>query len=295
MATTPFPRVLPLFVGALSDLPTQLRREAQARAIPLVAIDDVIGRLPDNVRSAPCFLDRLTGLWRYDFGRPVDRLPRDQMMVGTLMYTPVPTLLDAAGVAVRWLREEQLSVYFGRLADEGRHQDVLYEMLPMRTPEAGVSATFEVPAAGSTTIDWLIRRDHSPDILIDVKNRIVDLIEYLVAVASRPEAPQAVEPAHDHSSVLRGIENKFELADPNQRLQGAWIVTMLKQEQFRLRQAFDALDGSRVHFVVLNNTHRDGYVLARPGIDAGDILATFGLLDAPDLVFTAGSAFPRHG
>lgn len=283
----PFPRLPPIFVGALSDVPSRLRREAVEKGVPLDEIDGIAAALPQPLRAAPCFLDRLTGHWRYDFGGVIDGLPNDRVVLGTHMFTPVGNLLEALLIAKSRLPSHQFAVYLTRLGDAGRHQDALVEMLPMRDIGADVDAEFEVPGSGDTTVDWLIHRSRAPDILLDVKNRITDLVDYFLTMTGQDVDPRSHAPAHDHEAMLRGIENKLPPQDPEERLQGGWIVSQLQQEETSLRDAFESLAPDRVHFIILNNGHREGYILSQPDVDGSDLLSFLGLVAAPRLVFRA--------
>jgi hypothetical protein len=166
-------------------------------------------------------------------------------------------------------------------------------MLPIRNLSAEVtSLSFEVPSRGGTTVDWRIERGELPPIRVDVKNRSVDLVPYLCAQVDGTAT--AIEPAHDHRLLFRSIENKFEVADPAAVLQGAWIVTQVRQEEAELRAAFHSLDTARVHFAIINNTHRDAYVIARDDVSPHELLSVFGLKDSPRMVFRRG-VDPRDG
>ncbi len=281
----PFPRVPPVLVGALSDFAECLESHGNERGVPAEQVASLLAVIPEALLAAPCFLDRLTGLWRYDFGAPIDRLPADRVVLGTLMFTPVGRLLDVLVVAQSRLAHDELVEYAQRLADPGRHQDVMAEMLPVLALGTEVQLDFEVPGEGGRTVDWLIHRFAEPDILLDVKNRIFDLVDYFTTIVDSGTEGEAPAPRHDHSRILRDIEEKFTPSDPTVRLQGAWIVSQLQQEEGELRDAFADLDPSRVHFVIVNNWTREAYILTGENVDGPQVLSALGLTHSDRFVF----------
>jgi hypothetical protein len=45
---------------------------ARYRGVAREEIEHVIALIPHAITTSPSFLDRLTGLWRYEFGEPLD-------------------------------------------------------------------------------------------------------------------------------------------------------------------------------------------------------------------------------
>ena len=62
--------VQPQLVGGIDTLWARLAAEGQARGLSKDQSDAVIAMLPPNLAACGCFLDRLTGIWRYEFGLP---------------------------------------------------------------------------------------------------------------------------------------------------------------------------------------------------------------------------------
>lgn len=88
-------------------------------------------------------------------------------------------------------------------------------------------------------------------------------------------------PRHDPASFFRDIVEKFGSRSPQERLQGAWIITELKQEVDELHHAYSALDSSRLHFAILYNWSKEAYFLARDDVDTMNLAALFGLRHSP--------------
>ncbi len=88
-----------------------------------------------------------------------------------------------------------------------------------------------------------------------MKSRFRDLLESIDRLESgeRDSDGTAPAPVHNVSLLFQSIEQKYTSTNPALQLQGAWIVTDLKQEESELNAAFDALDRSKVHFAILGD------------------------------------------
>jgi hypothetical protein len=212
-----------------------------------------------------CFLDRLTSLWRYDYGEPFDNLPGDMKVFGTNMYNEVDRLFDVITFARCRLDADHLSDYLHRLKDLKKHQDYLFEFAPILRLDSSVKVDYEVAgyAEGNGTVDWLIHSEPVP-ILLDVKNRTRDLIEALVRIQLGERDPDGTgpAPAHDLSLLFRSVEPKFRKRSPSEVIHAVWIVTTIKQEESELQAAFAKLDASRVHVAIFGDWGDDVYILA---------------------------------
>jgi len=228
-------------------------------------IDEVIRLVPAPILEEICFLDRLTSLWRYDYGEPFDDLPGNVKVFGTNMYNEVDRLFDVISCARCRLDSDQRSNYLQRLADRDNHQNLLFEFTPILRLDFSVRVDYEVAghAEGNNTVDWLIHSEPVP-LLLDVKNRTRDLIESLVRVQLGERDPDGTGPAptHDPSLLFRSVEPKFRKRSPSEIIQAVWIVTTIKQEESELQAAFAKLDASRVHVAIFGDWGDDVHVLA---------------------------------
>ncbi len=286
------PHMDPIFIADVDTLPNRIILTAHERGLTEAEAERLVALLPGPIRVTPCFRCRLTGLWRYEFGLPIERLPRDRVVIGTHMFPPVARLLETLVVASSRLPDEQLRRYLERLPDPARHLDVIAEMAPLRCVDPAVPAEFEVVGHGSgnRTIDWLLHPGTPPHVLLDVKYRTVDLIDGLQGIAQGQVGADGAVPApqHDLALLFRSTEEKFVTAAPGNCLQGAWVITELRQEEGELHQAFNNLDASRVHFGVIANWSDDVYLLANPAIDRQAILDLFRVNHSERLVFSRG-------
>src|ERR1700676_3101694 len=62
--------VLPQLIGGVDTLLVRLAAEGRARGLSEDLSNAVVAMLPPNLAACGCFLDRLTGIWRYEFGLP---------------------------------------------------------------------------------------------------------------------------------------------------------------------------------------------------------------------------------
>jgi hypothetical protein len=245
--------------------------------------------LPQSLQKVPAFHDKLTNLWRYDFGEPIDQLPNNQVVIGAHMFPPIDRLLRVLSVANMRLVESKFANYIQRLSNPAKHQDVLAEISPMFGVDLNISCDFEVSGygVGNRTIDWVICPSELPLVLFDVKCRMKDLIEGLgrIALGHRGPGGTGPEPVHDVSILFKDTENKFITKNPNEILQGIWIISQLQQERSELHAAFDSLDPMKLHFAILANWNQDAYILIRDGINRELIETLFGIKYSDRFVF----------
>ena len=252
-------QVFPGVVQELSDMKSCLISEFKSTNTAPENIDSFISWFPNDLLAAKCFLCRLTGLWRYEFGLPSTLDKTKKLLWGTPMWPPVNTLLKVVLNAHLKLPQAKLEIYLQRLTDLKKHQDALVEMIPTFRINYPIQIDFEVTgyASGNKTIDWKIGPIENRQILLDVKNRNKDLYEMMDR--ENTEAP----PQHNHSLLFSGLEDKFLHANPDQSLQGAFIFTSIMQESKKLHDAFNQLDSSKIHFAIIGNEKDDAYVLTR--------------------------------
>lgn len=252
-------------------------------------VNRLFNMLPQPLQRAPAFCDRITNLWRYDFGFPIDQLPGDSVAIGTHMFPPVERLLRVLFVANMRILEPKLSRYLQRLTDSAKHQDVLAEVSPMLEVNKNISSEFEVSGygAGKRTIDWLLRPSKSLTVLLDVKCRTKDLIEGLEQIVSGNLGPdgKGPTPAHDVTILFKDTEAKFSQNSPKEILQGVWVVTQLQQERSELQAAFKLLDPLKLHFAVITNWQKDAYILVRDGIQLETVTSLFSITHSDRFVF----------
>jgi hypothetical protein len=281
----------PRIVAGKAPMRERWPAEAAIAGLDEKVAERLFSLLPPALATAECFLDRLTNLWRYEFGLPFS-IGEHQKLLGTHMWQPVRSLVDVVSCAAGRLSQEQQRTYFDRLARIEKHEDVLVEFLPVLHLKASIHADFEFPTGvGNRDVDWRILPPLSPPVLIDVKNRRRDLIEFIEQIDSAP-GPLAGEkpaPVHDVSLLFRSIEVKFAAAHPDTQLQGAWISTELQQEEEELEEAFLVLDKEKVHFTVLGGWEPGLTILARRESDKALLCNLFGEEDSGKFRFKRGS------
>lgn len=284
------PRVPAVLVGELSTVPEILGRIARASGLMGEEAATVVRLCPRAIAEAPCFLDRRTGLWRYEFGLPFADLPGAGTVLGTHMFHPVDHLFLVLRCASERLPDEKLASYLLRLADPNKHEDLLVEFVPIVRLPRDVAVEYEVPgyATGNQTVDWRIAPESGRAVLLDVKNRTRDLMEGLARIGLGERSPSGTgpAPAHDPSILFRSIESKFGRQAPSDCLQGAWICTYLRQEERELHDAFLTLDPDRVHFAILGDWRSDGYILVVDEALRGPVRKLFLITESKRFVFT---------
>jgi hypothetical protein len=275
-------RRFPQAVGGKMTLRDAFIAEAVRIGSSVVDAQNLLAILPRRLAQAQCFLDRVTNLWRYEFGRPLTLCTGE--VFGPHVWQPIAHLVVATQCASRLLQPLPLRRWMGRLDDDSHHEEVLVELLPARRFPPESIAEFEFhTGVGNRDVDWRLTTPGHRPVLFDVKRRIADLLALAERTMSgeRRANGKVAQPAHDASLLFRSIEKKYARVDPDVQLQGVWIVTGLKQEVVDLRQAFDALDQRRVHFAVLGGWSGGVCLLTRRAADREVVLERLGAVEAP--------------
>lgn len=255
--------------------------DALSAGMAVQSVEALVALVPEPMQNAGAFLDKSTGLWRYEFGEPY--ILRDQYLLGTHMWVPIRHLRLALDAARQWVPPKKLQPFLTRLSDKSKHWLVLSEMMPVVRLASTTTADFEVAGLGqgNTDLDWLFTVG-ARRVSVDVKGRHTDLLQQAVRSDENGFMP---EPDHDPSLLFRSLTKKFRETDPDQLLQGAWITSHIKQHDRKLRVAFQALPAS-IHFVVLGDWERDIFVIARREQDLPFILETFGAVQSARFTYT---------
>lgn len=274
--------VFPHVVGDHGVLKDQLLQRAREQGLSVEQATERFAGLPAPLIDAGTFLDKLTGLWRYEFGVPfeIDRT----LVWGAHMWVPVDYLHRAIVTASARVSVQERVAYYARLNDPERHAVTLAEMIPGSKVRADIPAQFEVTGlgAGNTTVDWVV---HAPErrVILDVKSRSKDFIEQMTREDGSKWMP---EPEHDPALLFRSLDKKFLPTDPDELLQGVWIATHVQQNADALNKAFAALDPAKVHFAILGDCEPDIHLLVRRAADFAYLLDLFGATQSSRFTFT---------
>jgi len=256
------------FIGGQTDFRTCFIEESVRLGNDADLSGHVVSLIPASLLSAPCFLDNLTSLWRYEFGKPSHLDNSGRRLLGAHLWIPVRSAVLNLMCAFHRLSQVEMTSFLQRVANVDKHRDTLLEMTPILEAPRHIPAAFEVQGygPGNSTIDWVIGPIAQRLVLIDVKNRMCDLY------ASMDQSNVANPPPHDPAILLRSIESKFNPAKPDNCLQGAWITTLIKQDAARLNASFMDMDADKVHFIILGDEERDVSILTRREEDRNFLL-----------------------
>ena len=121
-------QVLPHAVGDHGALKDQLFQHAREQGLSVEQATERFAGISAPLIDAGTFLDKLTGLWRYEFGVPFEI---DGTLVwGSHMWVPVDHLHRAIVTANARLSEPERATYYARLNDPERHAVTHAEMIP---------------------------------------------------------------------------------------------------------------------------------------------------------------------
>jgi hypothetical protein len=277
-------QVMPQIVGAKATLRERLTADGLDAGLSEQEIERILEALPPRLAQAECFLDRLTGLWRYEFGAPIYLEEKGNLLWGAHMWVPVQHLRRGLSCCLNRVPAVKRAAYVARLDNLEKHLDVLSEMIPMLNMNECVSVDFEIVGrgVGNRTLDWLVGPIGGREILLDVKNRSADLIQQMDQPDAGREMPA---PQHDPALMFRGIERKLNPANSAVQLQGAWITTHLQQEAGELTAAFQALDPTKIHFAIFGHWEAGGCILVRNEVDREFLARLFGIEESDRFTF----------
>jgi hypothetical protein len=283
--------ILPQFIAAKAGLRDRLLEEFALAQISREETDQILSAVPALLLESGCFLDRMTGFWRYEFGIPFTVNDKQSLIWGTHMWVPVAHLCAALLASHRRTNGSKRQEYLARLADPARHQDVLCEMAPIIRVDPSIPADFEVAglSPGNQTLDWVLGPVSGRKVIFDVKRRVADFIGHANHFAGSNDLA-SLPPDHDPALLFRSVENKLSPNDPASSLQGVWIATEIKQESSKLATAFDALDQTKVHFAILADWQPDIHVLTRRPEDRQFLLGLFQATESNRFTFDRPSA-----
>ncbi|MDO8415723.1 MAG: hypothetical protein Q7S87_05865 [Agitococcus sp.] len=275
-------KIFPQTVQEVSTLRERLIITAKIQGWTESKITAVFSNVPNVLLDSLAFLDKLTGLWRYEFGIPFNINGR--LYWGTHMWIQVAHIFSVLECMSRRLTSEQQKFYLNRLADIEKHLDVLFEMIPAIHTSNEVKMDFEVVGLGSgnTDVDWVLNPLNQRRVLIDVKRRVIDFIFHASAM---DESGHLTEPDHEPKLLFKSIEKKFKEMSPDIQLQGAWINTIIKQDISRLVKDFYQLDSKKVHFIILGDWKKDALILTQKNEDRLYLRHLFSLEESERFTF----------
>jgi hypothetical protein len=245
----------------------------------------LLSMVPEPLRQVPCFIDRLSEVWLYDFGEAMKTTQGSAIGVG-ITFHPVIMLLDVVRCAHDRLALSEFTNYLTRLADPKKHADMLFEFAPILRLAPSTTVKHEVTGESpeNRTIDWRIDGKNGLSLLLEVKRRATDLIQSLERIEV-DESAAALIPSHDPGLLFRSVEAKFLSRSPDDMLQGVWIGSALKQEDTELEASFKHMDQTKLHFAILGSYDGPVHLISRKDVPWDDILQLLAVQEGGDLVF----------
>ncbi|MCJ7507353.1 MAG: hypothetical protein MUO85_01315 [candidate division Zixibacteria bacterium] len=249
---------------------------------------ELFSLLPQALKETPAWFDKLTNLWRYEYGIPYDRMPEEIIISGTNVHLPVSELYTSVRIANKRLRRDQLLKFLERLSNKEKHCDVLFEMRPIKDVKVNLQTNYEVTGLGigNTTYDWQVKGKFI-NIVFDVKNRTKSLLEHMKQIIPDLNRGTAniLPSAPNPEDLFKSVENKLKEKCYLGQLQGVWIHSDIKEHEDKLTLYFKkTLNNRKVHFVILSDWKDDAFFLARNILIRSILKKTFGLTESKRFV-----------
>lgn len=243
--------------------------------------DNLFQLLPGELQLAPAFFLLLTKKWCYEFGDVIDRMPLDYWLIGSEQFPELENLYRGLCAADKYLTHSQFLDFMQRLSHSGKHLSTLAELAPLVRVSEGVAVDYEVSGYGDGNhpIDWLFSPKSGIPILMDVKYRIVDLVQHMSQMMPYLDAgqEQIFAPELDPAFLFKDTTEKFVARSQNDFLQGAWIYSHIKQDKSKLLAYFNSLDRKRLHYAILSQWNGDAFILCRDDINRDYLYSFFNL------------------
>lgn len=244
--------------------------------------------LPDPIKDAWVWYDKITEMWRYNFGPPYDRMPGDMLVAGTSSNFPVEELYIAIKIADERMIPSQLITYRERLAQFDKHAAALFEMRPLKNVKRDLRARYEVTGLGEgkTSVDWQVKSGLL-NIIFDVKYRIKSLLDHLRQTIPTMNAGSdtAMATAPNPEDLFKSSDRKFRRAHYLRRQQGLWVSTEIQEDKEKLQISFNKeLSKRKIHFLIISDWKDDAYILARNRFLVSALKRTFCLKESERFV-----------
>ena len=135
------------------------------------------------------------------------------------------------------------------------------ELVPLSRLKRMAKVQYEVPGQGEKRVEFLIECPGETPILLEVKHRDTDIIQFMEAFHSDGMMEDFPPPRADF--LFRSVVEKLPESNPQDRLQGVWISVHVRHDGGDLHRCFDAIEARRLHFAIIATSEDSAYILAR--------------------------------
>jgi len=263
------------------DILGALKKVSAAQGLTEQEAQEIFVLLPETLKRAPAFKDRLTGIWRYEYGIPytIGNGANQRFLLGTDQAPKVSVLFNGIRALCKHLSYEHLRQFLKRLENREKHLDLLSELDPIMRPVINFVAEYEPNgyASGNRKIDWLIKFEDDCNYLIDVKNRIKGILNFAEEIAQKGKsnvqssAPPPIE-------VFKSCEIKF-LPVKQGYLQGIWVLTNVYYDDILLQKFFNDLNDSLIQFAVFTHFEGKARILTKRAEIKSQLMTKFCLVE----------------
>lgn len=229
--------------------------------------------LPPDLRQVPT-MTSFDGKRRYFYGGVYD-IGKTPGFVGTEQFPEVASLFAALSLFDEIGNGPGKAEWLAKIGCTSRHAAALAETEPALRTDLGTVIAYEVGGAGTKKIDWQFSAPNGRRMLLDVKFRDCDQINFFEQIGSGIPEHQIIPP--NPLLLFRGTVEKFVCADSAFSLQGVWITSGIAFDELHFNAVFAQLNSSRLHFAIFPLGSDEAFVIARRHEDVDFILNFFHL------------------
>jgi len=256
---------------------------------------EIFGMLPPEIKQATIPNDSLGNMPLYNFGNPLEISNTYVYCSGGIQNHEIKHLYLALRTALQHLTPSEIQNYIKNINNIDKHEDYIFEMRPILNLRVGLKAQYESQnnCNEGRNIDWEIKNGEYI-ILVEVKNRIKSTIahlKYCLELSKKLKAGIAPEnislpSAPDPVDLFKNILEKYKDQTDSRTLQGAWISSIIKEDENKLNEYFEKIDSKKIQFAIFSGWDNGAYILVKDEKYRPILLDYFSLIELKDFVLT---------
>ena len=252
----------------------------------------IYNSLPEDIKQIKPFKDLLCERMLYTFGEPITIYSSSVHCFEGIQNHDVEKLYLALRLANKYLDEVELENYITKIKDINNHSNYIFVIIPLLNLKDSLIPKNESDTnhIGNKNVDWEIKNGEYI-ILLEVKNRIKDTIDYLSYLKRMLKEfngginPNEIVPYNSpNPSNLFKSAIKVNERKNDKTLQGIWINTGILQDRKKLNNYFKTLDPKIIQFAIISGWDDDAYILVKDNSYKQILINYFNLIESDNII-----------